>query len=118
MKNANSGSLVPYNGLSSEIAEVAAAKRAIAILTRPIRQNEKMPKDLALPDPPRELIRILRLPEVMDRVGLKRAAIYHYMGRGSFPSQIALGDRAVGWVEQEIEAWLAARIQTRPQQKT
>jgi len=22
-----------------------------------------------------------------------------------------LGDRAVGWIEQEIDAWLAARIQ-------
>jgi len=55
-------------------------------------------------------IRILRLPEVMDRVGLCRASIYLHMARGKFPKQISLGPRAVGWLEHEIDAWLAARI--------
>ncbi len=54
--------------------------------------------------------RILRLPEVINRVGLKRASIYAAVARGSFPKQIALGDRAVGWIEREIDAWLAGRI--------
>lgn len=55
--------------------------------------------------------RILRLPEVINRVGLKRASIYAAITRGSFPKQITLGDRAVGWIEQEIDTWLAERIQ-------
>lgn len=59
---------------------------------------------------PQEFIRILRLPEVMARVGLKRASIYNYIAQGSFPKQIALSDRAVGWIEEEINAWLATRI--------
>ncbi|MGB9151857.1 MAG: AlpA family transcriptional regulator [Alphaproteobacteria bacterium] len=118
MANTNSGSLVPYNGLSSQIAEVDAAKRAVVIITRPVRQSKKLSEIVSPPDPPGELLRILRLPEVINRVGLKRAAIYHHMARGKFPRQIALSDRAVGWVEQEIEAWLTARIQTRPQQET
>jgi prophage regulatory protein len=54
--------------------------------------------------------RILRLPDVINRVGLKRASIYAAIAQGSFPKQITLGDRAVGWIEQEIEAWLEARI--------
>lgn len=57
--------------------------------------------------------RILRLPEVISRVGLKRASIYSHMSQGSFPKPIALGPRAVGWVETEIDAWIAVRVQAR-----
>ena len=58
-------------------------------------------------------IRILRLPEVVDRVGLKRASIYLRVAHGSFPKQISLGVRAVGWLESEIDTWLAARVSAR-----
>jgi prophage regulatory protein len=58
-------------------------------------------------------IRILRLPEVMARVGICRASIYQQMGGGLFPKSIPLGPRAVGWIESEIDAWLAARIRKR-----
>jgi len=57
--------------------------------------------------------RIMRLPEVMARVGLKRASIYQHIAAGSFPRQITLGVRAVGWLESEIDAWLTARINAR-----
>jgi prophage regulatory protein len=53
---------------------------------------------------------ILRLPDVMKRVGLKHASIYERMAAGSFPKQISLGARAVGWLEHEIDAWLISRI--------
>ena len=65
----------------------------------------------------RQLIRILRLPEVMNRVGLKRAAIYLYVKQGSFPKQVNLGVRAVGWLEHEIDAWVNARIEITRRQK-
>ena len=58
-------------------------------------------------------IRILRLPEVIERVGLKRASIYLHMAQGSFPKQISLGTRAVGWLEHEIDAWIIARVGAR-----
>jgi len=58
-------------------------------------------------------LRILRLPEVIARVGLKRASIYLHMVDGSFPRQISLGARAVGWLEHEIDAWLTKKIQAR-----
>ena len=54
--------------------------------------------------------RILRLPEVISRVGLKRASIYQYISIGAFPRSVSLGPRAVGWIEREIEDWLAERI--------
>lgn len=58
--------------------------------------------------------RILRLPDVMDRVGLRRASIYQHMASGTFPKPIALGIRARGWLEHEIDAWIAVRVQARP----
>lgn len=37
--------------------------------------------------------RILRLPEVMGRVGLRRASIYLHINKGSLPKPISLGAR-------------------------
>ncbi len=56
-------------------------------------------------------LRILRLPEVISRVGLRRASIYLHISKGSFPKPISLGARAVGWLESEIDGWIAARIE-------
>jgi prophage regulatory protein len=55
--------------------------------------------------------RILRLPEVMGRVGLRLASIYLHISKGSFPKPISLGARAVGWLESDIDSWIAARIE-------
>ena len=55
---------------------------------------------------------ILRLPAVKSRTGLSRSTIYQRVAAGTFPPQISLGARAVGWIEQEIEeyvAWLIER---------
>jgi prophage regulatory protein len=56
---------------------------------------------------------ILRRKEVEARTGLSRSTIYNRIQRGTFPGQISLGDRAVGWVEAEIEEFLAKRIAQR-----
>lgn len=54
--------------------------------------------------------RILRLPAVKFRTGLARSTIYLGIARGTFPAPISLGARAVGWLECEINDWLAQRI--------
>lgn len=53
--------------------------------------------------------RLLRRREVEARTGLSRTSIYRNMRNGSFPAPIRVGPRAVRWLEQEIEAWLAGR---------
>ena len=58
-------------------------------------------------------LKVLRLPDVINRVGLKRASIYQRMQTGSFPKPVPLGPRAVGWLEHEVEAWLAECVQRR-----
>jgi prophage regulatory protein len=54
---------------------------------------------------------ILRLPAVKTRTGLSRSTIYLRVAEGKFPKPISLGARAVGWVDAEVEAWLAGQIE-------
>ena len=54
---------------------------------------------------------ILRLPTVKARTGLSRSTIYLRMSQGSFPKPIALGGRAIGWLENEIDEWIVERIE-------
>ena len=57
-------------------------------------------------------IQILRLPKVCERIGLSRSMIYQLEAEQRFPHRIKIGLRAVGWVESEIQAWLAQRVQS------
>lgn len=51
--------------------------------------------------------RLIRLPEVMARVGLRRTAIYQRMREGRFPKSRSLGPRCTVWVEAEINGWIS-----------
>ena len=64
--------------------------------------------------------RILRRKQVEARTGLSRSSIYARLRHNpkrpgdsdpTFPKPVSVGARAVGWIEAEIEAWLAAQIQ-------
>ena len=54
--------------------------------------------------------RIIREPIVEGRTGLSRSSIYAGIAAGTFPAQIPLGPRAVGWDEAEIDDWIETRI--------
>ena len=56
---------------------------------------------------------ILRRPKVEKKTGLSRSTIYLLIKKGTFPKPIKLGERSVGWVEAEVDAWLESRIQQR-----
>lgn len=58
-------------------------------------------------------MRIIRLSEVLASTGLARSTVYKYVADGSFPKPVSLGDRAVGWVESEVQEWILARIAQR-----
>ena len=55
--------------------------------------------------------KFLKLPEVRNRTGKSRAAIYQGVNAGTFPKPIKIGPRAVGWIEAEIEAHNQACIE-------
>jgi len=56
---------------------------------------------------------IIRLPHVIQKTGLCRSAIYAQIRAGKFPKQIKLTQRSSGWLESEIDQWLADRIAER-----
>ena len=58
-------------------------------------------------------MQILRLNEVKQKTGLSRASIYAYIAANKFPKSIQLGVRAVGWLEAEINSWIAERAELR-----
>jgi prophage regulatory protein len=56
---------------------------------------------------------ILRLPQVEARTGRSRSSIYADIKAGRFVAPIRIGARAVGWLQHEIDDWIAARIAER-----
>ena len=53
---------------------------------------------------------ILRIPAVTSESGLSRSTIYLRIAEGLWTKPVSLGQRAVGWPSDEIEAINAARI--------
>ena len=56
-------------------------------------------------------LKILRRRQVEQRVGLTRSPLYQRIKDGAFPAPIRLGSKAVGWLEHEIDRWLAEPVQ-------
>ncbi|WP_123658989.1 helix-turn-helix transcriptional regulator [Salinisphaera japonica] len=54
-------------------------------------------------------MQILRIREVVSRTGLSRSSIYEQVKRGEFPAPLRLDQRARGWLESEIDAWIKSR---------
>lgn len=62
---------------------------------------------------------IIRRKQVEARTGLSRSSIYARMRHNpkrpgdydpTFPKPVSVGAKAVGWIESEVEAWIAAQI--------
>lgn len=58
-------------------------------------------------------MKLMKLKEVIHVTSLARATIYKYMNLGKFPKPVSLGGRAVAWVTDEVEDWVAQRIAER-----
>ena len=56
--------------------------------------------------------RLLRLPDVLDAVGLSKASIYSKISAGDFPLPVKLGARAVAWPAEAVDQWIATRPST------
>jgi prophage regulatory protein len=55
-------------------------------------------------------LRFLRLPDVEHRTALRHSQIHYLEVRGKFPKRIKISERASGWLESEIDSWIAERI--------
>lgn len=56
------------------------------------------------------MVTILKLPQVMAATGLSRSSIYLRMSEGTFPRQISLGARSIGWIDSEVQEWISGQI--------
>ncbi len=62
--------------------------------------------------------RILRIKEVIRLTGLSRSTIYKRVNSQteSFPTPVSLGGGLVGWVEEEVNAWILEAVQKRDEE--
>lgn len=57
--------------------------------------------------------RVLRLKATENKVGLKRDSIYRLAKIGKFPKPVKISERATGWLEHELDEYIAARAAAR-----
>jgi prophage regulatory protein len=59
-------------------------------------------------------LRLLRLPEVLHRVGWSRSSLYRAIQRGEFPAPVKLGGgasaRASAWDSRAVDCYCNERI--------
>ena len=61
-------------------------------------------------------MRVLRTPDVEAKSGYCERQLRELERAGAFPQRFPLnpnGGRAVGWLESEVDEWIAARAATR-----
>lgn len=68
----------------------------------------------------KDALTIIRRNQVEARTGLSRSTIYAKLRCNpkrpsdydpTFPRPVSLGAKAVGWIEAEVDAWLAGRVE-------
>ncbi len=57
--------------------------------------------------------RVLRTDEARLKLGVGKTTFYELNKRADFPRAIVLGERARGYSEIELEAWIEAQKQSR-----
>ncbi len=54
--------------------------------------------------------KLIPITAVAERTSYSRSSIYRLCDKGLFPRPVKIGPRRAGWVESEVEAYLAERI--------
>ena len=54
--------------------------------------------------------RFLRRREVERRTGYSSPQLFRLEAKGEFPARVKIGDRAVAWIESEVDDWILARV--------
>ena len=57
--------------------------------------------------------RIVKWKDLAPIVGCSRVTIWRMEKAGDFPKRISICAQMVGWLEHEVEAWLAQRMAVR-----
>ncbi|MEK9565020.1 MAG: AlpA family transcriptional regulator [Deltaproteobacteria bacterium] len=55
--------------------------------------------------------KLLRLKDVVAKVGLSRSQIYKLIAKGLFPEQTKIGPKISVWPEHAIDQWISRQIE-------
>ena len=58
-------------------------------------------------------MQLLRLPEVLKKVSLSRTPLLNMVKAGTVPQPVKITDRAVAWIDEEVDQWIADRAAER-----
>jgi prophage regulatory protein len=50
---------------------------------------------------------ILRKPRLLAKTGLSYPTIWRRVQAGTFPQPVQLGPNSIGWIEEEVDGWIA-----------
>ncbi|EHO2015382.1 AlpA family transcriptional regulator [Escherichia coli] len=53
--------------------------------------------------------RFIKIESVLERCAISRATLYRLIKQGDFPRQVHLSQRAVGWLESDVDEWIDSR---------
>lgn len=54
---------------------------------------------------------LIRLPDVMAKVGIKRSTVWQFVKDGKLPKPIKLSAKITVWRASEIDAYIAEKIE-------
>jgi len=91
--------------LHADVAALGLLHRQIAELIVRVRTTSQHQAQAAPSTP----ARMLRIADVVRRVGLGRSTVWRMVQEKTFPAPRRLGPRAVAWIEGEIVNWVLNR---------
>lgn len=59
------------------------------------------------------VMKIIKVPEVLERCAMSKASLYRMLQRNEFPRQVRISIRSIGFYEHEVNEWLAERIRVK-----
>lgn len=55
-------------------------------------------------------VSVIRCPELLIKLQISRSTLWRWeKNQSDFPKRIRMGQRSVGWILAEVEAWIASR---------
>ena len=56
------------------------------------------------------MVTLLRKPQVLDSLGIKRSTLQNRINEGLFPPPIQIGGRSIAWTNQEVDTIVKSYI--------
>lgn len=50
--------------------------------------------------------KLIRLPGVLERIGVKKSTLWNWVKAGKFPQPIKLSERVTVWRSSDVQKWI------------